>query len=46
MGTNFFGTLIITATGFAPLYFWLLNELSDGAIHYVIMVGELLIVLV
>ncbi len=47
-GAGFIGALITAAIGFvlASIYFWLLNEFSDGALHWGILIGGLLIGLV
>jgi hypothetical protein len=47
-GAGVIGVLITTAISFvlASVYFWLLNEFSDGALHWAILIGGLLIGLV
>ena len=48
LGAGVIGALITAVIGFvlASIYFWLLNEFSDGPLHWGILVGGLLIGLV
>jgi len=48
LGAGVIGALITAVIGFvlASIYFWLLNEFSDGPLHWGILIGGLLIGLV
>lgn len=48
LGSGLVAALITTVIGFvlASAYFWLLNEFSDGPLHWGILIGGLLIGLV